>query len=1260
MPLIAYSEFVERVKQNVFPDTDNDGNEAHLEPTNLRFPHRTYVQNALITAQTYIECLRGNNVQSYTLDDAMVNCGVGIFELPDHARIGAVYAYKPEKGCTRQHYVQQSVNNIMCFVDQFATCECKEESDICNAVRDGDAVCDNLSLCDDWTGEESDAHFKCEDRIFAVGSGGRLYVAPRIPCGYRLAVHWEGLKYRYADADLISDDPDLLDLVSTYVQAERARTFDRDLPLYRELLGAGPPRRGMGGSAFHQKLAAMAHRCREERRIRTRPCLELWDDSAVSSENIGAQLDPVPTRDESGIEFERCDECPEGQYSVDGTCYDCLEPVVSITSNLTTIVAGESVIISWTSSNVLPLDSSVVTLEHDGETITLERNESGTMTFSPEEDTTYTIRAKTVCGDVTATLDVTVGDVGDCGCPMGLPDCLTIDGFSANTFTDRVSLAFIGDYGDVANSPNPENVEEQVQAFAPDYLISAGDNRYGVSMDTMFALLPYYKSLRDAQRMYSVAQNHDVDDDGGLADYLAAFPYLPGDQRNYSVRLGPVEVFFRETHDTGTAPPDLAASEAWLTAAVAASTARWKIVVTGDAPATSTSGSDYPGNQDSQLDYAGMGVDLVISGDSHQYERFDATGAAGVPSIVTGHGGRVLTGFNVTPATGSQVRIQDYGFLACEADGDSLTVQMIDDDGVVRDTLELTKDEELVECASGNASLAEAWDGTLERVTEDECDWGFDFGHFSLDGQNVSARIVLASCTGGVNVYRLHVSYRSGEGEEIIWQGSSNNSVIGTYIRDEAITCGPMFVTVISCDEGDEEECEENTIITFDPPSGSFVAFPTIVVMSAGSDEALIYYTLDGSAPTNNSTLYTGPVSVADGEILKARAYTNDCIGDVFEADYQNADELYEYFHFDFICDSKDRAGIFHEFAPNGSSPDYHWRAAHGWAAGFTVERMELYETNSEGVWVTGQAWATDSPVQPAELEGADFSIYPMVVFEDDDTTQINNAYLSTFGSFAAGEYLWHMYGQPFIPLVGYFKLIVSGTFDGVPATFYKLIPHDCYYCDYDDYTYCDDPEPQNPTTSNIINVDIREEGATTKSGAAAVGGPGDYWNTFNFDPEAVGAGNSAQIDLKWSNGLDAGFFLIETNESTTPTIFTRGETTGSTDPMMANAGVVVADGWVKRLLFSDIPAGVYDLYVYGHGEGTAEVVTCKAITPAQSTEFKSTSAVENWDGSFVKLINYVVFENISFLQIEEHDLAIEFAVNQNSWINGIQLVKKA
>jgi hypothetical protein len=60
---------------------------------------------------------------------------------------------------------------------------------------------------------------------------------------------------------------------------------------------------------------------------------------------------------------------------------------------------------------------------------------------------------------------------------------------------------------------------------------------------------------------------------------------------------------------------------------------------------------------------------------------------------------------------------------------------------------------------------------------------------------------------------------------------------------------------------------------TFSPPSGANV--PTSVTISCATPSAAIYYTLDGSLPTQGSTPYTGAVPLASASVLRAAAFTN-------------------------------------------------------------------------------------------------------------------------------------------------------------------------------------------------------------------------------------------------------------------------------------------------------------------------------------------------------------------------------------------------
>ncbi len=60
----------------------------------------------------------------------------------------------------------------------------------------------------------------------------------------------------------------------------------------------------------------------------------------------------------------------------------------------------------------------------------------------------------------------------------------------------------------------------------------------------------------------------------------------------------------------------------------------------------------------------------------------------------------------------------------------------------------------------------------------------------------------------------------------------------------------------------------------FNPPAGAYQTAQTVAI-SNGMSNASIYYTTNGSTPTSNSTLYTGPVTVSQSEALQAIAEAN-------------------------------------------------------------------------------------------------------------------------------------------------------------------------------------------------------------------------------------------------------------------------------------------------------------------------------------------------------------------------------------------------
>lgn len=1036
--------FVERVNEVVFPD---------LQPENLVLPHRNYIINGLILAQTHIPCLKESNVSFFTKADMQDNCNVSIIHSAPRGNIHGVFAFKPCKGCTKQRYEQKSTSFIMRYADQWASCSCASENDICNARMNGDQKCLPPYTPD---GVENDSTFLCSPKNFAYGVKNKLYLAPRSPCGYIVGILWEGIKREYSNVDLVTDDNDVIDLIAVYLEGERFLRIDRDIERWREIMRQPRPEMRDSGGVFWQKLAQVAHRCREERRIRQTILNEdICDESALAHFNVSA-LDPLPQLPDDYCYWDGYGyldpnyggpgepggpyygSCREDQWKLNGECQECVAPTVEITASKQSITLHQAITIGYNSTTINQSDS-IVTIEWDDNLIQVVRNTSGTFSFFPLVNTVYKIKAVTFCGTVEATVFVQVNAFPEgCSCP-------------ADDVEERG--AFIADWGDAFTSfVNSKAVVLAIEAFDPTLVMTGGDNRYGAvgetppnaTYETLLSEHPFFSDIffggLPGKEIFFGIGNHDITDGLGIDEFLGMFPDNGG-ARNFSVKRGLFEYFFRETHDSVTiTPEDLAASATWLQGALAASTARWKIVVTQDPPWTSSDGNS-PGHVQSQLPYAEWGADLVLSGDSHNYERFYREG---INSIVCGSGGKTLdTGFT-NVQEGSLFRNDtDYGFVALTANNNRLLAQFVNKESDVLDVLTIDKpccvriadyvDGVTIEqCVDGEPSALPVWDGVMSCAGV--CSWGFAHGQYSMAGLDVAVFIIISGCEL-VNVYELNIVTRNLDGTfNIAWQGSSVGSSIGVYTR--TLGCGPETLTIESC-----YECVPPSAVTADPPNGSTVVSNTFVSLH-GDDTAVIFYTLDGTEPTNASTLYTGPFNLPEGVlVIKAISYSNSCSGPVNTITY----ELSDLFQFSYHClQDVDYVGEFYEFAPNAVFGEYVWGLRYLLPDGGDVKRIEIYETNTVGKWVTGQAWATDNPVTPDET-GNPFSIYPIVIYEDG--VQLVSEYKTTLLP-AAGtaERVWTMFGQPFVPLTGYFKIKFTYVVDGDEKTIYSIITNECYY----------------------------------------------------------------------------------------------------------------------------------------------------------------------------------------------------------------------
>jgi len=161
--------------------------------------------------------------------------------------------------------------------------------------------------------------------------------------------------------------------------------------------------------------------------------------------------------------------------------------------------------------------------------------------------------------------------------------------------------------------------------------------------------------------------------------------------RNFVKTFGDVDAFFLDSDPRNPDGVSIASAQhAWLAAAVALSTAPWKVVVMHHPPFTS--GTTEAASTDLRWDFAAMGVNAVIAAHQHNYERYEKDG---VIYLVVGTGGKSLYGFSGSPSANSLKRLSEYGALFMEASLRSLRFSFLNTVSIVRDTREIDADNAL-------------------------------------------------------------------------------------------------------------------------------------------------------------------------------------------------------------------------------------------------------------------------------------------------------------------------------------------------------------------------------------------------------------------------------------------------------------------------------------------------------------------------------------------------------------------------------------
>lgn len=275
-------------------------------------------------------------------------------------------------------------------------------------------------------------------------------------------------------------------------------------------------------------------------------------------------------------------------------------------------------------------------------------------------------------------------------------------------------FAVIGDFG--TGNANAAAVATLVASWKPAYIVAVGDIYYSeaggldtgrydnavgryycawlAGVTTSGKTCPKGKAVKNA--FFPALGNHDLTDAVPAPDSYLQYFNLPGtgfknssgNERYYDFVQGQVHFFVLNSNPSekdGTTVDSVQA--AWLKKQLAASTARWKVVVDHHPPYSSD--TSHGSETFIQWPFAQWGADAVLSGHSHTYERVERDG---IVYFVNGLGGQRIYQFAPTPVEGSKARFATtFGAQLVHVTRDTMKFEFFDINGTLIDSFTLLK-----------------------------------------------------------------------------------------------------------------------------------------------------------------------------------------------------------------------------------------------------------------------------------------------------------------------------------------------------------------------------------------------------------------------------------------------------------------------------------------------------------------------------------------------------------------------------------------
>jgi predicted phosphodiesterase len=227
-------------------------------------------------------------------------------------------------------------------------------------------------------------------------------------------------------------------------------------------------------------------------------------------------------------------------------------------------------------------------------------------------------------------------------------------------------------------------IEKQV-----DFVVNAGDlvRKGDVYEQWRPQFFEPVKGLAESVPIYIAKGNHE-----GMGGTFEKLLIPQGQTNNYGFDYGPVHYFCADNVTKGINDNDFLRQ---ISADAAASKAKWKFV-SYHIPSLNFGGhwSNWC-QQEALADFAEAGIDFVIAGHSHLYERFypvappAGTDGSFVTCITSGGGG--VNVVDIETSTYHAAARKIHHFCLFEIKDDNLTMETIDINGQVIDRLEISK-----------------------------------------------------------------------------------------------------------------------------------------------------------------------------------------------------------------------------------------------------------------------------------------------------------------------------------------------------------------------------------------------------------------------------------------------------------------------------------------------------------------------------------------------------------------------------------------